>query len=245
MPVSNARRDFERNFADVDRLVDLHDTLVSIEEPEPDETPPDFSEHKEVVLKSAIVLMVSFWEAYVEDICAEAIEHLVASMPTSEALPKELKKQIATEIAADKNELRMWDLADAKWKEFVHARLSQYCDQRNWKFNSPKAEPTAVFLRRHLGIEDVTKSWTFEKLDSQHCRRKLDEIVEVRGAIAHRGKAPKKITLDLAKAYADFLKRIISKTGGVVNAHVKRICGTGIFKANKPRISSDCEAVGD
>lgn len=230
MKSSKSRASFEANFLDIARLIDLHETMVELEKPlDEKDDPSDFTGHKCVVLNSAIVLMVSHWEAYVEDICAEALSHIVNNIQSSDNLPKELKKRIALELRESKNELQVWDISDGKWKYLLKSRLDVYKEQRNRKFNSAKSELVKQFFHQYLGIKDVTKNWSYEKLTPTECCKLLDEIVEVRGAIAHRGKPPKEITLTRTKEYSAFLKKIIAKTGGTVNTCVKNICNTGLF----------------
>src|SRR5437867_8740204 len=55
-------------------------------------------EAHEVLFRSAVVLMVSHWEAYIEDICSEALDHLIQYTTDPAKLPKEIKKQVADEI---------------------------------------------------------------------------------------------------------------------------------------------------
>lgn len=229
MARSKSRESFDQNFSDIDCLIDLHETLLEMEGEDDDGEIWDFSSHKSVVIKSSIVLMVSHWEAYVEDICSEAIKHIVENAESSEPLPKELKKRISKEISKDNNELKMWDLSGDSWRSLLSSRLSDYQEQRNWKFNSPKSQQVVNFFCEYLGVKDISTKWKYKDYSPKDCKEKLDEIVEVRGAIAHRGLPPKDINFDLAKEYSDFLKSMISKTGGAVNAHVKRICETGLF----------------
>lgn len=229
MPSSESRKLFESNFTEIDHLIDIHEALVSLEREDDDGEICDFTDQKSVLIKSSIVLMVSYWETYVEDICSEAIKHMVTNLNDSNKLPKELKQQISKEILSNKNELKMWELCGDNWKTILSNRLNDYSNRRNWKFNSPKSNQVVNFFKEYLGIADISKKWVHKKLTSKECMVKLDEIVEVRGTIAHRGHPPRKITLTLAKNYANFLKSIISKTGGSVNAHVKKTCGSGLF----------------
>jgi RiboL-PSP-HEPN len=75
---SKARIAFRENVKDVQRLLDLHKDKGGIAQGR--------RYGLEVLNKSAIVLLTSFWEAYCEDIAAEALEHIVApSMVTSKA----------------------------------------------------------------------------------------------------------------------------------------------------------------
>ena len=84
---SNARKKFDENMADVDHLIDLYGAMEALSEADGE----PISEGIDVLFRSAVVLMVSHWEAYVEDICSEALTHLVDHLPSAESLPKELK----------------------------------------------------------------------------------------------------------------------------------------------------------
>ena len=229
MPTSESRARFEKNFQDIDQLIDIYKSLLFLEEDEDDEEESDFSSHKSVVLRSSIVLMVSHWEAYVEDICSEAIDYIVENASSSDGLPKSLRQQISKEVKEDKNELRVWDLAGEKWRDVIKERLSDYHLQRNRKFNNPKSNPVITFFNTYLGIEDISKKWRYKDLTPDGCKRMLDEIVEVRGAIAHRGHPTKELTVELATEYSEFLKSLISYTGGSVNAITRKICGSGLY----------------
>jgi hypothetical protein len=66
---STARATFEANRQDVDRLMQLHTTEGGDE--------PGRRVGLEVLNKSAIVLLCAIWEAYVEDLATEVIDHYV------------------------------------------------------------------------------------------------------------------------------------------------------------------------
>jgi hypothetical protein len=77
---SQARAAFENNRKDVERLMEIHGDLAG--------DTPGRKHGVEVLNKSAIVLMCAIWEAYCEDLAAEAVEHLVRiSGPTSASRP--------------------------------------------------------------------------------------------------------------------------------------------------------------
>src|ERR1019366_3918284 len=99
---------FDDNVQDIERLLELHVASGGAAKGR------RFG--LEVLNKSAIVLLTSFWEAYCEDIAAEALEHIVAHTPSADKLPKELKKVIAKELKEELNELAVWKLADGNWR---------------------------------------------------------------------------------------------------------------------------------
>src|SRR5205823_2924838 len=129
------------------------------------------------------------WEAYCEDITAEALEHLVRLVLGPSALPKELKKRIAKEIKAEASEIAVWDLAGDGWKTRVLARLAALREERNRKLNTPKSAAIDQLFLEGIGLAAVSNSWRWSGMSSEKAKKKLDKYVSVRGAIAHRGAA--------------------------------------------------------
>jgi len=109
----------------------------------------------EVLNKSAIVLITAVWEAYYEDIAAEALEHPVANVSTGAQLPKDLKKNIVADIKADQNELAMWDLADSGWQARVRARLAALTEERNRRLNTPKSDQIDEMFFAAVGLSGL------------------------------------------------------------------------------------------
>jgi hypothetical protein len=218
---SNAYKRFNENAGDFDTLVDLYNGMVTLFESENDPVPQGM----DVLFRAAVVLMVSQWEAYVEDICSEGLHHLVQHVRDPTSLPKEIRKQVAVELRTSKDETEMWKLADDGWRTYLQGRLTAMKEARDRSFNTPKSHNTADFFRRTLGIEDICKSWTFDKLAPSEVCKKLDALIGVRGQIAHRGRISEKIDKDWIVDHMAFLRKVVSKTGGAVNTHVKKASG--------------------
>ncbi len=218
---SKARRAFDTSAQDIERLLEIH----GIEGGE--EKGRRFG--LEVLNKSAIVLITAVWEAYCEDIAAEALEHLVTNAQTGSELPKELKKRIATDIAADLNKLAVWELADAGWKVKVKARLTSLTAERNRTLNTPKTQRIDELFETAIGLTAVSDSWRWRKMSVAAARKKLDSYVSLRGAIAHRGEAASSVKKVHVTDYFQHVKRLVSRTGGRVNSHVKSFTGKALW----------------
>jgi len=136
-------------------------------------------EAHEVLFRSAVVLMVSHWEAYIEDICSEALDHLIQYTTDPAKLPKEIKKQVADEIKSSKNAIDVWELADAGWRVYIRNRMAAFKQARDRSFNTPRAVNTAEFMRRTVGIEDIKTAWSFAGKDSKAISQQLNALVEV------------------------------------------------------------------
>jgi hypothetical protein len=142
---SQARIAFENNRQDVERLMEIHGDLAG--------DTPGRKHGVEVLNKSAIVLMCAVWEAYCEDLAAEAVDHLVTNAKDASALPKALRKTIAAELQGDKNELAVWGLAGDGWKAILQARLCDITERRNRSLIPPSPETSTHCSRKRSGFE--------------------------------------------------------------------------------------------
>jgi hypothetical protein len=226
---SDAWKRFRENAGDIDSLIDFYNGLVSLSAADLKPIPAG----ADVLFRSAIVLMVSNWEAYIEDIVSEALYHIVNHLEDSSKLPKEIKKIIAGELKNDKNELAVWSLADNGWKHILKTRLKSLKESRDRSFNTPKAHQTEEFIKRSIGIDDIQKAWSFNSLKSADVSKKLDVLIEIRGQIAHRGPIRQKIDKEWVSSQMEFLRNLVSKTGGHINRHVKTVTGVPLWTSKK------------
>lgn len=222
---SIARKNFDKNAKDLGALIELHDY---VEENLGSLTKKQASE-LEVLLRSTVVLLVSYWEAYVEDICTEALDIIIEKVTDPSKLPKELRKVVADEVKSDANELRPWDLAGDGWKELIKIRAQTLAASRNRSFNTPKSEQTKEFIGKTLGIKDISQSWSIKSMQPKDSATKLNELVSVRGEIAHRGLVSEELTKDWVIEQIDFVGKLVAKTGGAINTHVKKTAGAGLW----------------
>lgn len=224
---SKAYEALKSNLTDIHRLLEIHQATGG--------SGPGRKYGLEVLNKSAIVLITAIWEAYCEDIAAEGLKHLVDNLSKSDNLTKELKKQIAGELKANDNNLDVWKLADDGWKKILQDRFGQLSEKRNRKLNTPKHAQIDELFRHTLGISKISSSWTWKRVSASQSRTKLDKFVELRGAIAHRGKSSDSVKLSQVREYLSLLEKITAKTGGRVNKHVKDMTGKPLWTIQRKK----------
>jgi len=183
----------------------------------------------EVLNKSAIVLITACWEAYCEDLAAEALQHIIEHASDSTSLPLELRKRVAKELKSDLNEIAAWGLADRGWQGILQKRLDELTAERNRKLNTPKTQNIIDLFNTALGIDDVSTRWRWAGMNVPQARAKLDKYVELRGAIAHRGQSATSCTKAKVQDYFSHVQRLVAKTGGSANIHVKGATGRGLW----------------
>ena len=219
---SAARRAFDQNVEDIERLLELHEQIGG--------TQRGRRHGLEVLNKSAIVLITAFWESYCEDIAAEALAHVVKHTTSADALPKELKKLVLKDLGNDQHELALWRLTGDGWRAVVEERLEGIQEARNRKLNAPRAATVDALFRDALGIEQISSEWRIAKnMPPSKCAEKLERLVTLRGAIAHRGKAQESVTKAAVVDYLDFVRRLAARTGGEVNKHVQMVTGKPLW----------------
>jgi hypothetical protein len=216
---SNARKNFDETAQDVDRLLGVYRMAKMLWKDDPE----DFPAGLDVLFRSAVVLLVSSWEAYIEDICSEALEHLVTHATDASSLPKSIKQQIASELKSSKNESDVWKIADGGWRELLRSRLASMKEGRDRGFNSPKSQQTSDFFKNSIGIDDIQRSWAIDLLEPKDASNKLDALVALRGEIAHRGRIKEELDIEFISSHLKFIKKLASKTDETVSSHLKKV----------------------
>lgn len=218
---SQARAAFDENVKDINKLLELQAAEGGDQ--------PGRRYGLEVLNKSAIVLITSFWESYCEDLAKEALEAIVQHALNADALPKEIKKVIAKTLKDDKNELAIWGISDDKWQTVLRANFSTLMAERNKTFATPKSFKVNHLFESAVGLSNISSNWRWEKMTSNLAAKKLDEFVSKRGDIAHRGSSTSTVRKSEVEAYLNHVKKLAGKTGGTVKKHVKTITGHDLW----------------
>jgi hypothetical protein len=212
---SKARLSLNKNLKDVENLLALH-TFVG-------GTKKGRRHGLEALNKAAIVLITAFWEAYCEDIAAEALAHIVEHSKTADRLPNELKKQLAKELKTAQHELEVWKIADSGWKKYLSDRLDLLKEKRNRDLNTPKAAQVEELFHRSLGVVKISAGWSWKNMTPSGAAHKLDKYVTLRGVIAHRGSGSQSVKKSDVTNFFKFVGRLAANTGRDVNKHVRMV----------------------
>lgn len=201
---SHAQTAFVENCEDIERLLEIHSDIT-----------PEGRGRKwkvEALHKSAFVLLTAFWEAFCEDLAAEALDHLVKHSTTANGLPSELQKLVGQELKDDLHDLAVWRLADDGWRTVLSSRLTKLQEERNRKLNTPKTSQINDLFKSVVGVENVARAWYWPKMSAAAAATKLDAFVRLRGEIAHRGSAATSVTRQQVNDYYNHVKRLTTRT---------------------------------
>jgi len=218
---SKARTAFDANVKDIDKLLELHAAKGGDQ--------PGRRYGLEVLNKSAIVLITSFWESYCEDLSEEALEVIGRHAPNADALPKEIKKVIAKNLKDEKNELAIWAISDNKWRSVLRTNFVALKTERNKTFATPKSFNVNDLFESAVGLPNMSSNWKWERMTPLLAATKLNGFVSKRGDIAHRGSSTSTVKKSEVVAYLNHVKKLAGKTGGAVKKHVKTITGQDLW----------------
>jgi len=179
----------------------------------------------ELVNRSTIVLICAIWEAYCEDLCAETLEKIIEVVGNDhKRLPEMLRTFVAQKIKSEtsgKDVDKIWRLAGEGWKKVLRDNLKGYLEKYIGGFNWPKWEGVEALFKKTLGLPQITKNWAWKACSVKNSKKRLNHYVELRGEIAHRGRASTTVKLTDVKGFLDLIRRIALKMEETVAEHLK------------------------
>ena len=189
------------NMSEVDRLLEIHSKVAG--------NGVGRKRDVEVLNKSAIVLLLACWEAYVEDTASAAFDRLLAKATAPDAFP-EFVLAIAAKEIKKADTMTFWGIAKEGWKpELVRHRdriLEKYVERGS--FNTPSAENVDKLFSEMIGLTSVSKQWTWPSMTPERSSKKLKKLIELRGEIAHRVSAANSVKKSDVTNYKNFLYRL-------------------------------------
>ncbi|MFJ3861482.1 HEPN domain-containing protein [Streptomyces sp. NPDC090085] len=212
---------------DIERLIDFHEKETGSAR---GRRRPDI----QVVSRSAVVLTCASWEAFCEDLAAEALRHLADHAPDGSALPTALKKSVKASLLAEANELAIWDLAGDGWRKVLRDRADLLSGDEDRSLNTPKPHLVKAFFEKNTGIKDITTSWKWHKNEPTRTAKLLTDFVVLRGAIAHRGSPKGGVLKRHATQGLELIQRLAEKSAEAVSDHLTKHTGTGLPKLDPP-----------
>lgn len=135
-----------------------------------------------------------------------------------------LRKFVAQKIKSEtsgKDVDKIWKLAGDGWKKVLSDNLKGYLEKYVGGFNWPKWEGVEALYKKTLGLPQLTENWKWKACSNTMVKKRLDSLVELRGEIAHRGRATIKVQTSDVESFLDLIRRIALKMEKTVAAHLR------------------------
>ncbi len=163
------------------RLIDIHDRFTKQQRGRP-------SDDLDALKRGALILTVTAWESFVEATVSEIFNARLqrASAPSdiqstfNFAANDWLAPNTHTRLTPP--ELQKW--TGHEWKERIRDSFNEYLRH----FNTPNTKNVRTLFKRYVGIDDITRNWSWSGTPQSAARERLDRLIHERGDAVHRAK---------------------------------------------------------
>ncbi|MCW0390252.1 MULTISPECIES: MAE_28990/MAE_18760 family HEPN-like nuclease [Xanthomonas] len=184
------------------------------------------SHDSEVLCKSSVVLLVACWEAFVEDLINHSLDYLVANTPNPQGLPKIVLERVGSTHAG----IKAWDLAGDGWKRALRDNLQTVLATTTGKFNTPRTGQVDELFKKTLGLESISREWTWDGTTQEEAGAALDDLIALRGAIAHRVKTASEVSVEDALNAERLVYNLAVRSHNAVVDFLKQQVGSSPWK---------------
>ncbi|MDE2773172.1 MAG: HEPN domain-containing protein [Gemmatimonadota bacterium] len=162
------------------------------------------------LLNGALVLLVSSWEVYCEDVCLQAAKE-IQSRPSlrfaqlDERLQKDLIQYAGKQYTGKQDPLseKLAMLPDGRWRQLLLDRLNDYLPEFNTpKFSRNRGKDLNDLFRHILGIRSMSTALE-DFVEENGLSGHLDAVVTLRGEIAHTGDAESRLSPRILRQHTE------------------------------------------
>jgi hypothetical protein len=209
---------FYGNIGDVVRLLEIHRQLAG----------PAQGRRigLECLNKSAIVLILASWEAFVEDLAENAFECILANASTHTVFPKQVL-DLAWKAFRNEQTLDAMGKIESGWKVILENHktkiVSKFIERGN--FNTPSGPKIDELFSELVGLNALSRTWRWKKQTSDTSVNKLQLLIDLRGAIAHRAAADDSVQKVQVLEYAKLVARLAAKSHNAVRSYLEQTLG--------------------
>jgi hypothetical protein len=204
---------FLENIAEVEKLLDIHAQLGG--------AGPGRKRDVEVLNKSAIVLVVACWEALVEDLASLALDFMIDNAKDYKAFPPSVLDRVGSKYSGP----NAWTLAGDGWKKALRDSYTEILAKTTGILNTPRAPQVDDLFQKSVGLKSVSACWYWKGRSKAKAIAALDDLVTLRGSIAHRVTSSKYVYKKDVSAAIKLASYLAAKTSNSVRTHVHSSIG--------------------
>ena len=196
------------NFEEIDRILEIHEEISG--------SGPGYKHNVQVLNKSAIVLLLACWEAYIEDIVENSFKFMLSKSKQPHVFPDHVLAIAAKEIKKTSGDI--WDLANMGWKNVMELHKGSILEKYTVRgaFNTPSPKNIDTLLSNLIGFTSISRKWFWRGMSIENSKTKLEKLIDLRGNIAHRVQSSRKVT----KTYVKESKILIFRLAIISNNRI-------------------------
>jgi len=214
----NHLANFEGNLLDVVRLIEIHRLLAG------DRQGRRYG--LECLNKSAIVLILATWEAFIEDLAQDAFECMLVNAADHNAFPRQVQDLVWKELKSSQTTDAM-TMIGAGWKTAFANHKQKVLDKHivRSSFNTPSGEKIDILFAELIGLNSMTSHWKWRGMRNTTAVNKVISLIELRGAIAHRAVADDAVVKQKVLEYSKLIVRLAWRTRNAVREYLSTKLG--------------------
>lgn len=224
---------FSANLADVRSLMLAHEHIAGVGRGRKRDV--------EVLNKSAIIFLVACWEVYVEDVVESALTYLMDAAPDHTVFPDNLLVRVGNKSQG----ANAWKLAGDGWRDVLKDNLQEALATTIGGLNTPKSSNLNDLYKKAIGMEKLSKNWSWHGVSSAKAAEKLDSLITLRGDIAHRVKLSSPVRKSHVSDGARLVLRLAVITHNAVGQYMEDRVGKRLPTWGTARFERGGKARGD
>jgi hypothetical protein len=209
---------FLANLEEVGRLKQIHTKLTK--------KGPGRKHDVEVLHKSSIVLLCACWEAFIEDLSGSSLAWMILHAKDHSCFPKPVLERVASKYSG----MKAWDLAGDGWKQALKDNFKEMLAKTTGTLNTPRKEQVDELFLKTIGLSALSSSWHWKGRSASQVSQALNDLITLRGSIAHRVAASQAVRLKDVEDNRDLVCRLAVKSHNSVCAFLKSQYGTSPWK---------------
>lgn len=191
---------FHKNYNELIQLFDVHAGITEgIQGRGRTKTP--------IIHKSCTVMICSCLEVYFESMIIYASKLYIKKLKSHELLSDGMKVKISDFVRSKESKASPLSLCGDGWKDIYLEIVKNDVSA----LNTPKYKNISKLFKVAFNIDDLSLCWTWNGMTSSAAQKKLDEIVTIRGDIAH-GTPVAGLNVQKVTGYANYSWFVAEKT---------------------------------
>lgn len=188
------------NLLEIDRILEIHGEISG--------SGPGYKHNVQVLNKSAIVLLLACWEAYIEDLAENSFNFMLSQARNPDVFPAHVLDIAAKEIK--KNNKDIWQLANDGWRKVMESHKESILEKYTVRgaFNTPSQKNIDTLFSNLIGFTSMSRKWYWSGMSIENSKKKLEKLIELRGNIAHKVQSSSKVTKSQVKESKELIMRL-------------------------------------
>ncbi len=193
-------KSLQTNFQEIDRILEIHGEISG--------SGPGYKHNVQVLNKSAIVLLLACWEAYIEDLAENSFKFMLSKSKKPHVFPEHVL--VIAAKAIKRNNIDIWKIANSGWKDVMESHKESILEKYTIRgaFNTPNPKNIDTLFSNLIGFTSLSRKWYWSGMSIENSKKKLNDLIELRGNIAHRVQSSKTVTKTHVKESKLFVLRL-------------------------------------